>query len=91
MEDERKIKKDQGQNYSNEFNLNMFMEASAKTGFNAQKIFIEAAKLLYEDYLKFKDKTDSRTSSISGLKQMMSANEKNLNTEINIKQKKCMC
>ena len=28
----------------------MFLEASPKTGFNAQKIFIEAGKLLYSDY-----------------------------------------
>ena len=29
------------------------METSAKTGFNAQELFIEAAKTLYNDYLKF--------------------------------------
>lgn len=91
LEEDRKIKKEQGENYTNEFNLNMFMESSAKTGFNAQKIFIEAAKLLYEDYIKFNDKESSRTSSISGLKQMISVNEKNLNAEINIKQSKCAC
>ena len=30
-----------------------FLESSAKTGFNAQEMFIEAAKVLYVDYLKF--------------------------------------
>lgn len=30
-----------------------FMETSAKTGFNAQEMFIEAAKVLYTDYLKY--------------------------------------
>jgi hypothetical protein len=34
------------------------MESSAKTGFNAKNIFIEAAKTLYTDYLKYKDKVD---------------------------------
>ena len=29
------------------------METSAKTGFNAQEMFIEAAKVLYTDYLKY--------------------------------------
>ena len=45
------------------------METSAKTGFNAKnvllsliQVFIEAAKLLYEDYLLYKD-TYSRSSS----------------------------
>lgn len=29
------------------------METSAKTGFNAQEMFIEAAKVLYTDYIKY--------------------------------------
>ena len=32
------------------------METSAKTGFNAQNVFIEATKLLYEQHLQFKDR-----------------------------------
>ena len=35
------------------------MEASAKTGINAKNVFVEAAKSLYFDYLKYKDKVDS--------------------------------
>ncbi len=30
------------------------METSAKTGMNAQELFAEAAKLLFEDYCKYK-------------------------------------
>ena len=29
------------------------METSAKTGLNAQKVFIDAAKILYEENLKY--------------------------------------
>ena len=29
------------------------METSAKTGYNARNVLIEAAKLLYSDYLKY--------------------------------------
>jgi hypothetical protein len=29
------------------------MESSAKTGHNAQKIFIEAAKVLYDDHMRY--------------------------------------
>ena len=32
------------------------METSAKTGFNTQELFVEAAKLLFEDYNKYKSK-----------------------------------
>ena len=31
------------------------MESSAKTGINAQNIFIQAAKTLFDDYNKYKD------------------------------------
>jgi len=30
------------------------METSAKTGMNAQELFAEAAKLLFQDYCKYK-------------------------------------
>ena len=33
--------------------MSKFLETSAKTGFNAQEMFIEAAKVLYIDYLKY--------------------------------------
>lgn len=42
------------------------METSAKTGFNSQKVFVQAAKVLYLDYLQYKDKVDkSRSSSLN--------------------------
>ena len=68
LDTERKVLKEEGENYSNENKLNLFMESSAKTGFNAQKIFIEAAKILYEDYLKYQDKNDISRASIGSFK-----------------------
>ena len=35
-----------------EQNLELFMETSAKTGYNTKHILIEAAKLLYREYFK---------------------------------------
>lgn len=47
LEDSRKIQKYEGMNFAKEHNLDMFFEVSAKSGYNVQKVFIEAAKLLY--------------------------------------------
>jgi small GTP-binding protein len=66
LENKRKVDKELGEKYKEEANLDYFMETSAKSGFNAQKVFVEAAKVLYLDYLKYKDKVDkSRSSSLS--------------------------
>ena len=54
LENERKVNREQGEEYSNQNNFALFMESSAKTGFNTQKIFIEAARILYNNYLKYK-------------------------------------
>ena len=53
LEEERKVSKDEGIKYKNEQGLDMFMETSAKTGYNARNVLIEAAKMLYSDYLKY--------------------------------------
>ena len=55
LEKERKITKEQGENYAKINKMNLFIEASAKTGFNSKKIFIKAAKMLYDEHLKYKD------------------------------------
>ena len=54
LEKERQITKEQGEEFANMNKLNYFIEASAKTGINAQNVFIQAAKILYEDHLKYK-------------------------------------
>ena len=65
LESKRKVTYEQGELYKTENNLDFFMETSAKTGINAQKVFVESAKLLYIDYLKYKDRVDkSRSSSV---------------------------
>ena len=56
LEDQRKISKEEGENYKEEQNLDLFMETSAKTGYNAKNVLIEAAKVLYKDYLNLEKK-----------------------------------
>ena len=53
LEEDRKIGKEEGQKYKEDQHLDLFMETSAKTGHNARNVLVEAAKILYKDYLKF--------------------------------------
>ena len=53
LEEDRKISKEEGEKYKEDQHLDLFMEASAKTGHNARNVLVEAAKILYKDYLKF--------------------------------------
>lgn len=58
LDNERKVTKEEGETYAKNYGINLFMEASAKTGLNAQNIFIQAAKVLYDDFMKYKDKNE---------------------------------
>ena len=53
LEEDRKVTKEEGEKYKEEQHLDLFMETSAKTGHNARNVLVEAAKILYKDYLKF--------------------------------------
>ena len=54
LEEERVVSKEDGERFKEEKNLDRFVETSAKTGENARGVLLEAAKLLYKDYLKAK-------------------------------------
>ena len=54
LEESRLVTKEQGIKFKEENNFHFFTEASAKSGTNVQEIFIEAAKVLYQDYLENK-------------------------------------
>ena len=49
----RQIPESDAKGIAENYNMSKFLETSAKTGFNAQEMFIEAAKVLYIDYLKY--------------------------------------
>ena len=66
LEDNREVTKEMGQNFCNSHDIKFFLETSAKTGFNAENVFIEATKLLYEQHLKYKDRF-SRPDSVNNL------------------------
>ena len=56
LEEDRKINKEDGEKYKEDQHLDLFMETSAKTGHNARNVLVEAAKILYKDYLAFDEK-----------------------------------
>ena len=53
LESERKVSYEEAEKYAKDFKFVHFLETSAKTGFNTQKVFIDAAKILYDDYIEY--------------------------------------
>ena len=63
---ERKVEYKEGDEISKNYGFDYFLETSAKTGENISNIFIKAARLLYEDFLKYKDINSENFSDFSG-------------------------
>ena len=51
MEESRQVSKETAMKYKDDFEFDLFMETSAKLGYNTQELFVEAAKVLYQDYI----------------------------------------
>ena len=51
--DDRVVSKEDGEKLKNDYDFDYFIETSAKTGFNAKKLFLHAAKILLDDYEKY--------------------------------------
>ena len=49
---ERKVSTEQGNQCKNDFKFDLFMETSAKSGFNSKELFMNGAKILYKEYEK---------------------------------------
>ena len=96
LEENRVIEKEKAEKFYLDHQLDYFIETSAKTGENAQKVFIKAAQILYDEYIqsaerdKSSDAGNKSTNNIS-LKTSYSENEKE-NDDDEIKRKKgCHC
>ena len=95
LEDKRAITKEMASDVCDTHNIKFFLETSAKTGFNVKNIFIESAKLLYEQHIKFKDRI-SRPESFGHLmvdngKNNIGALEKEEKNEEEEKKRKWCC
>ncbi len=49
LEDDRIVTVKEAEELVNDLDMNYFIESLAKTGFNAEKIFVQAVKLLYTE------------------------------------------
>ena len=49
----RQVKYQEGKDLQENYQLHFFMETSAKTGVNAQEMFVKCAEVLYKDYLQY--------------------------------------
>ena len=52
LKEKRKVTEEQAKKFHIDYGFDLFLETSAKTGFNSKEMFIEAAKLLYRNYEK---------------------------------------
>ena len=82
LEEKRQIPKEMGEEFCKNHGIQFFLETSAKTGFNAQNVFLEAAKLLYEQHLQYKDRL-SRPNSVDNLIILDGRNTENAIIESN--------
>ena len=66
LENKREVTKEEGEIFKTQNKIDLFMETSAKTGINVQNIFIQAAKILYMNYLKYKGDDVNNTVQQNG-------------------------
>ena len=81
--DSRKVLKEEAEKFKDDYMLNLYMETSAKTGFNAREIFIEAARVLFKEYNQYKKVDEEKKIKLPNL------SEPNVNEVI--EKKGCSC
>jgi len=81
--DARKVTEEEARKFKDDYMLNLYMETSAKTGFNAREIFIEAARVLFKEYNQYKKVDEEKKIKLPNL------SEPNVNEVI--EKKGCSC
>ena len=89
LEESRLVTREQAEQFKNDFELDLFMETSAKTGFNTQELFVEAAKMLYDEHLKYKDVENK--VEIDGDSDIIAKKKDNMKLDENKKKDKGGC
>ena len=65
----RVVSTEEAKKFQTDFELNLYMETSAKTGFNAREIFIEAARVLYKEYNQYKKVDEEKKIKLPNLSE----------------------
>jgi small GTP-binding protein len=78
LEELRKVKKEEGIKYKNDQKLDLFLESSAKTGYNARNVLVEGAKMLYRDYLKYREGEENSNNNNNDNKDNNKEKEKKI-------------
>ena len=89
LEDKREVPKEKGEQFCKDHKLNLFLETSAKNGFNAKNLFMKAGTILYEEHLKIKANV-SRPGSVLPVTYIPEITE-STTEEDNRPKKKCVC
>ena len=63
LDEQRKVPIDAAKTFKEENGIHYFSETSAKNGVNAKEVFIEAAKLLYGEHLKYRERKFKKNES----------------------------
>ena len=69
LAENRKVTEEEAKKFKEEYSLNLYMETSAKTGINAREIFIEAARILYKEYNKYKKVDEEKKIKLPNLSE----------------------
>ena len=83
LEEDRQVKREEGEAFSKDNGISFFEETSAKTGKNAKEVFVKVAKLLYKDHLKYKKRgCDISLSDDNSLTSNNTSNDSNKKIKI---------
>ena len=97
LEENRVISKEKAETFYSSHNLDYFIETSAKTGENAQKVFVKAAQVLYDEYLLHAEKektSESENKSTNNLSLQSETSENGNEKEKEVEQRRrhgCGC
>ena len=69
LADNRKVTQEEARKFKDDYMLNLYMETSAKTGFNAKEIFIEAARILFKEYNQYKKVDEEKKIKLPNLSE----------------------
>ena len=83
LADSRKVTEEEAIKFKDDYMLNLYMETSAKTGFNAREIFIEAARVLFKEYNQYKKVDEEKKIKLPNLSEQ--------DPKEVIEKKKCSC